>query len=364
MGRALGYHRAKTGQIRNGTSAGMTALTKYQRLEGPGLWRADPAEQRRDVVVALGDASLVISDQRSGAVLSHWSLPAVRRLNPSRVPAVYAPGEDAQTETLELDDETLIDALEMIRNALVHRPRLRHLRRVLGGMAAALAVGLLVFWLPGALVSHTAGIVPPAKRAQIGREALEALTATQPGARVCTDAAGRQALVTLRSRVLGTGDRVAVVDGLPDLEAAHLPGRLVVIGRGLLERLDGPEALAGHMMAEIMAAEADDPLRALLRHAGTRATFGLLTTGNLPVEAFANYAALRLAQPLAVPDAAALAARFNALGVPVSAYAASLPEEAEALVQALADQPAPVVRGTTRLLSDGEWITLQGICED
>lgn len=342
----------------------MTALTKYQRLEGQGLWRADPAEQRRNVVVALGDASLVIADLRSGAVLSHWSLPAVRRLNPSRVPAVYAPGEDAQTETLELDDDTLIDALETIRSALVPRPRLRHLRRVLGAVAAVLAVGLVVFWLPGALVSHTAGIVPSAKRAQIGREALEALTAAQPGARVCADPAGRQAMVTLRSRVLGTGDRVAVVDGLPGLEAAHLPGRLVVIGRGLLERLDGPEALAGYMLAEILAAEADDPLRALLRHAGTRATFALLTTGNLPVEAFAGYAALRLTQPMAVPDAALLAARFDALGVPVSAYAVSLPETAAPLAQALADQPVSGERGTARLLSDGEWITLQGMCQN
>lgn len=341
----------------------MTALTKYQRLEGPGLWRADPAEQRRDVIVALGNASLVIADQRSGAVLSHWSLPAVRRLNPSRLPAIYAPGDDGEAETLELDDETLIEALETIRNALVHRPRLRHLRRVLGALAAVIALGLGMFWLPGALVRHTAGIVPSAKRAQIGREALEVLTATQPGARVCADPAGRQALVTLRSRVLGASDRVAVVDGLPGLEAAHLPGRLVVIGRGLLERLDSPEALAGYMLAEILAAEANDPLNALLAHAGTRATFGLLTTGNLPVEAFAGYAALRLAQPMAAPDPARLAARFNALGVPASAYALSLPEGAAPLAQALADQPVTGPRMTARLLSDGEWITLQGICQ-
>jgi len=363
VGQVLRYHRAKTGQIINGNDAGMTALKKYQRLEGQGLWRADPAEQRRDVIVALGDASLVISDQRSGAVLSHWSLPAVRRLNPSRLPAVYAPGEDAQTETLELEDETLIGALETIRSALLHRPRLRNLRRALSVGAAALALVLAVFWLPGALVGHTSGIVPSAKRAQIGREALEALTATQPGARVCADPAGRQALVTLRTRVLGTGDRVAVVDGLPGLEAAHLPGRLVVIGRGLLERLDSPEALAGYMLAEILAAEADDPLRALLHHAGTRATFGLLTTGNLPVEAFANYAALRLSQPMVVPDAALLAERFNTLGVPVSAYALSLPDDSAPLAQALADQPVSGPRLSARLLSDGEWITLQGICQ-
>ena len=342
----------------------MTALTKYQRLEGQGLWRAEPSGQRRDVAVALGDASLVISDLRSGAVLSHWSLPAVRRLNGARTPALYAPGEEGEAETLELDDPTLIDALETIRNALLYRSPLRHLRRVLGALAAVVALLLGVFWLPGALVRHTAGIVPPAKRAQVGREALEALAATAPGARVCAAPAGRQAMATLRARVLGASARVAVVDGLPGLEAAHLPGRLVVVGRGLLERLDSPEALAGYLLAEALAAETADPLNALLVHAGTRATFGLLTTGNLPVEAFSGYAAQRLAQPMAVPDPAHLAARFDALGVPVSAYALSLPESAAPLAQALADQPVSGPRQTARLLSDGEWITLQGVCQN
>ncbi len=363
MGESLRYHPAKTGQTGTDRPQAMTALTKYQRLEGPGLWRAGPDEQRRDVVVALGNASLVISDVRSGAVLSHWALPAVHRLNPSRQPAIFAPGPDAQAETLELDDETLIDALETIRAALVHRTPLRHLRRGLGALAAVVAAALTVFWLPGALVTHTAGIVPSAKRAQVGREALEALTATRPGVRVCADPAGRQALATLRSRVLGASDRVAVVDGLPGLEAAHLPGRLVVIGRGLLERLDSPEALAGYMLGQILAADAQDPLRDLLHHAGTRATFALLTTGNLPVEAFSDYAALRFSRPMEAPDAAQLAARFNALGVPVSAFALSLPADAAPLAQALADQPVSGARATARLLGDGEWITLQGICQ-
>ncbi|MCC5969419.1 MAG: hypothetical protein JJU15_05680 [Pararhodobacter sp.] len=342
----------------------MTALTQYQRLEGPGLWRAHPDEQRRDVVVALGDASLVITDSRSGAVLSHWSLPAVHRLNPSRQPAIFAPGPEDQTETLELDDETLIGALEMIRDALVQRPRLRHLRRGLGAAAILLALGLGVFWLPGALITHTAGIVPGAKRIQIGREALDTLIAAQGSVRICADPAGRQALTTLRSRVLGASDRVVVVDGLPGLEAAHLPGRLVVLGRELVERLDSPEALAGYMIGEILAAEAQDPLRDLLRHAGIRATFALLTTGNLPTDAFSAYVGLRLSQPMAMPDPVQMSARFDALGAPVSAYALTLPPGAEAYAQALADQPISSVRSLSRMLSDGEWITLQNICQN
>jgi hypothetical protein len=56
----------------------MTALKKYKRLEGPAVWRADPEAQRRDVVISLGKSSLVIIDSRSGAIVSHWSLPPCR----------------------------------------------------------------------------------------------------------------------------------------------------------------------------------------------------------------------------------------------------------------------------------------------
>ena len=62
----------------------MTALKKYQKLESPGLWRDAPEAQRREVVVAFGEASLVLSDPRTGSALSHWSLAAVHRLNPGR----------------------------------------------------------------------------------------------------------------------------------------------------------------------------------------------------------------------------------------------------------------------------------------
>ncbi len=56
----------------------MTALNEYQRLETFGIWHASPDEQRRDVIVQLGEATLTVSDQNMQA-LSHWSLPAVIR---------------------------------------------------------------------------------------------------------------------------------------------------------------------------------------------------------------------------------------------------------------------------------------------
>jgi len=339
----------------------MTALEKYARLEGPGVWRAGPQAQRRDVVVSLGESSLILTDSRSTQALSHWSLPAVQRMNRGASPAVFAPSAEAGGESLELEDPLLIEALETIRAALSPRPPRRWLRLgLLGGLAALVVAG--VIWLPGVLVERTAAIIPEAARAQIGADALADLTISAAGQRVCADPEGRQALTLLRNRVLGSDWRVVVVAGMPGFQAAHLPGRLVVLGDDLVSRLDSGEALAGWLLAEAQAASARDPLLDALHHAGTRATATLLTTGALPESALEGFVMRRLAMPPAVPQAAALGEAMDALGISPVAYALSLTESQAALIQDLADRPVAAGRTSGRILSDGEWLTVQSIC--
>ena len=139
----------------------MTALTKYARLEATGLWRPTPEAQRREVIVSIGAATLVISDLKDQA-LTHWSLAAVERGNAGQRPAIYHPDGDPG-ETLELpDNETeMIEAIETLRRAINRgRPHPGRLRWV--GMLATLAVAgaLAVFWLPGALRAPARTVVP------------------------------------------------------------------------------------------------------------------------------------------------------------------------------------------------------------
>ena len=65
----------------------MTAFREYERLEATGLWRATPEAQRREVLVSVGEATLTISDFQ-GRALTHWSLAAILRKNPGRMPAI------------------------------------------------------------------------------------------------------------------------------------------------------------------------------------------------------------------------------------------------------------------------------------
>ena len=66
----------------------MTALTQYSRLEATALWRPTLDAQRREVIVSIGDATLVIATINDQA-LTHWSLAAVVRANPAVSPAVF-----------------------------------------------------------------------------------------------------------------------------------------------------------------------------------------------------------------------------------------------------------------------------------
>ena len=146
-----------------------TALNKYQRLESLGLWRERPEDQRREVAIRMGEATLTIFDPRSDQALSHWSLPAIERLNPGQTPALFAPGDDSP-ESIEITDGDMLDALKLVQSAVwAQRRHPGRLRGWLLGGAALIVLGLGLTFVPGLLNSHTAKVVPAAKHPEIGR---------------------------------------------------------------------------------------------------------------------------------------------------------------------------------------------------
>ena len=338
----------------------MTALKKYQRLECSGLWRETPLDQRREVLVRLGDATLILSDPKSGEAVSHWSLPAIERINRGEDPPVFSPGEDSD-ESLELTDPDMVAALEAVRAAVkaaVARPgRLRGL--VSGGLV--LGVGLLaVLWLPGALVGHTASVVPLSQRAEIGQRVLDDLTRVTGAP--CDNQLGLQALATLSERVFGPVD-TPILYVMPEGvdQPLHLPGDVIILPRRLIENANGPEALAGAALVERLRAQATDPIVPLLEHAGLRATFQLLTTANLPDAAIKGYGETVLAaSPTALGDAALIAA-FEAAQIPETPYALSVDPDGTMTGGLAAGDPYKGL-APSPLVADDDWVALQGIC--
>jgi hypothetical protein len=337
----------------------MTALQEYQRLECTGLWRDGPEAQRREVVVSFGDATLVISETRSGRALTHWSLPAVVRLPGPALPARFAPAADAEEE-LEIEDEAMVAAIAKVHHLIeARRPHPGRLRRALLGGALAAVLGALVFWMPDALVRHTAASLPFAKRQEIGRAALvdlARLTGTP-----CASPEGQEALARLHERLLGPAGEIFVVpEGIG--RSLALPGGLVVLGRTLVEGADTAEIVAGEVLATDLAATLDDPLVTVLRQAGLRATFTLLTTGDLPQGAVAGAGEALLGRERPVPAQTALVERFATAGVASAPYAYALDPSGESVLTLIEADPMRGRSAERPVLDDTDWVALQGIC--
>ncbi len=337
----------------------MTALTKYERLESPGLWRADKDAQRKNVVVSLGDATLTISTA-AGTALAHWSLPATRRLNPGETPATYAPGPDSDEE-LELEDDELVKALDtvhaVIRKRGPHKGRLRHV--LTAGLFLSLA-GLTFFWLPEALVSYTAGVVPEATRQSVGQRLEERIY--RVAGQACDEPRGTATLQSLGRTLLGNrAPRLAVLPNATRI-ALHLPGPIILLNRDLVEKQDSPFALAGFILAEDEDARQIDPMQTLLRHAGVAATIKLLTTGTLQDTVLDRYAEFLLTTDHAPLPAHDLLERFASAGIPASPYAFVQDPTGETTLPLIEADPVPLAVAQSPL-SDGAWISLQGICD-
>lgn len=346
---------------RAGRQATGTALTRYQRLECTGLWRDTPEAQRREVVVRMGEATLMLADPRSEEALSHWSLPAVRRLNPGQRPALFAPGEDA-LETVEIEDDDMIAALKTVAAAVWKaKPHPGRLRGVLigGTLTAILAVAVLV--VPGVLVSHTAKAVPAAKRAEIGMRALDDITRLTGAP--CDGELGLPALAGLAERVFGA-ENTPILYVLPEglSRPAHLPGGLILLPKSLIDE-ESPDALAGAALAEAVAAGESDPLLDILDHAGLKASFDLLTSGELPEGALDGYGEEFLRKlPVPVEDATLIAA-FQSAQVPLSPYARWHDPSGESVSGLIGGDPFKGLIPSP-LMPDDDWIALQSVCSD
>jgi len=343
----------------------MTALSEYERLESTGLWRGPPEDQnpdvepqRREVIVSFGNASIVLSDKNDTA-LAHWSLPAIQRLNPKERPAIYSPDSDA-VETLEISDDTMIGAIEKIRAEIERmRPRPGRLRwGVLGGFVAATAA-LAIFWLPDAMIRHTVSIIPAAKRLEIGQSLVTHIK--RVSGQACTTPFGTRALDALGTRLSNNKPVKLMVLPSGVTKATHLPGGFILLNRALIEDYEEPDVAAGYILAEQLRREEMDPLEPLLRSAGLRPTFTLLTTGDISNKALANYAEHLLTTPPAEISTRNLLAKFESANLRSSPYAYSEDHTGETTIDLIEADPF-INAAPTPLLTDGQWISLQSIC--
>ena len=338
----------------------MTALTDFQRLEAQGSWRSAPDAPLREVIVSVGEATLVLSDPKTDRPLSHWSLPAVVQLNPGAMPAIYAPGIEGADETVAIDDPLMIQAITRVQGAVAsHRAHTGRLRSGLIVLAILAGLGWLVFWLPGALVTHAARIAPPAQARDIGMAILADLE-REAGA-VCRRDSGQAVLDWLAPQLLGADATIRVVPG-PLGGARRLPGQVYVMGSDLLQTAPGPEAAAAHLIAAQLATTDESLRQAAVHHAGLLASLRLMTLGCLPEDAVQGFSAAMLRDPAPRPTDADFLLSLAERGIPAEPYARTIDPTGQSVIPLIEGDPFRDAPPARPLLTDEQWLALQQIC--
>jgi Zn-dependent protease with chaperone function len=297
-------------------------------------------------------------------------------------------------EVLLIRDAAFLTALHRVAPETAgrfHDPGGRRMRIALTALAAlgVVAIGAtLYFWgIPG-MASVVAPRVPPSWEERLGRTVSAHLA---PEARRCNEMTRAQVIQDIADALLSTVRdspytfRVMVANN-PSVNALAAPGGYVVVFRGLLERTQTAEELAGVLAHEFQHILLRHSTRALLRHASTGLLLAAITgdmTGPMAYglesarilgelrysrldEEEADRAGFRMLMDAGV-DTAGMIAFFEKLTTerpktPTLPPYLSTHPDVERRIERLRslDSRLPLVR--TRLLPGADWRDVRSIC--
>jgi len=339
----------------------MTALDKYQRIEALGLWRDDHSSQRKDVLISIGETTLLISDMQERP-LAHWSLAAIERSNPGTFPAIYHPDGD-QEESLELNfsEKEMIDAIEKLRAVIARRrPHPGRLRTGIFLGIFSVVFLTLVFWMPQAVRNYTAEILPEVKHVEIGNKLFEHLKRVTGPA--CEADFSKTSLKNLSERLFVEKTPIFIVpDGIKT--TINLPGNILLANRNLVEDFEDPDVLAGYLVVEKLRSKTYNPIEELLQNISLISTFRLLTTGLINDETLRDYADYLVTKPQDIIKSSEIIKAFNDTNLSLLPFAKAIDITGEGsieLIEAYEIKNSPVETS----LPDANWVSLQNICNN
>ena len=273
-----------------------------------------------------------------------------------------------------------------------HDPGRRRMRIALTVLAALGAVGVtatLYVWGIPVMASIVSPRVPPSWEERLGRTVSEHLA---PEAERCIETTRTRAIQEIADALLSTVRdspytfRVMIVNN-PSVNALAAPGGYVVVFRGLLERTQSAEELAGVLAHEFQHITLRHSTRALLRHASTGLLLAAITgdmTGPMVYglesarilgelrysrldEEEADRAGFRMLVDAGI-DTAGMIAFFEKLtsersrAITLPPYLSTHPN-AEQRIERLRSFDSRAQPATTRLLRGIAWREVRSICE-
>ena len=252
--------------------------------------------------------------------LAHWSIDAVRRINPGEIPAAYTP-DDEGGESIELADELVVSVLEKLVDPQPEETDEGEPPPWPGRIVAAvlgLALCGVLYLGSDRIAGGMAGLIPAAKRLEIGERVFMDLT--ERAGPECRSAAGNSALSVLEQRLFDGGRSIRVIHGLLP-PTAHLPGDILILSGAVLDRNSQPAAVAGHLLQENLRAEQADSMAELLRFAGIGAALKLSLRDSIDDAVLHEFAEMLISgQPDPVSESALLE-QFQRARFPSSPFA-------------------------------------------
>jgi Zn-dependent protease with chaperone function len=256
---------------------------------GTGIYFDGLTSVRREAVVELTPAALKISDP-DGHLWGEWPYNEIEELaSPDSMLRLGRRGSPT-LERLEIRDTVFakeIDtlAIHVDRTGLLQR---RQRMRVIGWTFAATASLVLVAWfgLP-AIAARVAPLLPPSVERKLGdavdiqvRGMLDGGKGSAPFECGPGETAGRAALDKLMRRLEAAAAmpiqlRTSVARR-DEANAIALPGGRIYVFRGLIDKADNPDQIAGVIAHEIGHVANRDGTKAMLEGAGLSFLFGML----------------------------------------------------------------------------------------
>jgi len=248
---------------------------------------------RRDVSVSLTPAGIAVAGE-DGQPIATWAYGDLRLVDEDRRTGpvrLRNAGDDAGAR-LQLADR---QALAAIIPRAPHLTQRRRLSRALvisvsGLVGTAALAGFLWFGLPWA-ARIIAAAIPVSWEESLGEnlyaEVIKIFAVVGDGEpNVCADPAGTAALQRLVTRLSPSQSpydfRVTVLD-VSVTNAFALPGGHMVILRGLLDFVEGPDEVAGVLAHEMGHVVHRDGTKAMIRQLGMQGILGLFFGGGTPV---------------------------------------------------------------------------------
>jgi len=248
---------------------------------------------RRDVSVFLTPVGLAVAGE-DGLPIATWAYGDLRLIDEDRRtgPVRLRSATDSQGARLQLADRQALAAIIPYAPHLAQRRRFsRALVISVAGLAGTAALaGVLWFGLPWA-ARLTAAAIPVSWEESLGENLYAEVTKIfavigdgEPS--VCTEASGSAALQRLVTRMSPSSSpydfRVTVLD-VPVPNAFALPGGHMVVLRGLLDFVEGPDEVAGVLAHEMGHVVHRDGTKAMIRQLGLQGILGLFFGGGTPV---------------------------------------------------------------------------------